>query len=75
MGWCQPPGTHVPKQCIAQNARRGPVERMVKVTNAIKDTVSVGEKDELFDAVQKTGSGGCVSIRKGGEVRTHQWGF
>jgi hypothetical protein len=41
----------------------------------IKDTVSVGEKDELFDAVQKTGSGGCVSIRKGGEVRTHQWGF
>jgi hypothetical protein len=40
-----------------------------------KDTVSVGEKDELFDAVQKTGSGGCVSIRKGGEVRTHQWGF
>ena len=41
MGWCQPPGTHVPKQCIAQNGRRGPVGRTVKVTNAIKDTVSV----------------------------------
>jgi len=39
-----------------------------KYCNAIKDTVSVGEKDELFDAVQKTCSSGDASLPRSGKA-------
>ena len=42
---------------------QGLAPRELKKKNAIKDTVSVDERDELLDVMQKTGSGGGVSPR------------